>query len=80
MTAVERPIPNGEGDESQRTLLLAQEDVSTTVTSLREIDIPEDPDVMLPPEDWALVKDYLSLLLNESNLPHFVGIVKRSKQ
>ena len=80
MVAPERETPNGEGEESQRTLLLAHEDVSTTVTRVVEIDIPQDPEVMLPPEDWALVKDYLSLLLNESNLPHFVGIVKRSKQ
>src|SRR3989338_7373831 len=80
MVAPEREIPSGEGEESQRTLLLAHEDVSTTVTRVVEIDIPQDPEVMLPPEDWALVKDYLSLLLNESNLPHFVGIVKRSKQ
>lgn len=80
MVAAERSIPSGEGDESQRTLLLALEDVSTSVTRIQEIDIPVDPEVMLPSEDWVLVKDYLSLLLNESNLPHFVGIVKRSKQ
>lgn len=75
----ERVTPGGP-DGSTTDLQLVHEDVSTLVTRLVEINIPEAPDVMLPPEDWALVKDYLSLLLNESNLPHFVGIVKKVKQ
>lgn len=72
MVATERGLVPDDGDHTD--LVLDQEDLRTQIVGVREVTLP--PEGPLPEEDWQMLKKHLKLLKDESNIQHFVGIVK----